>query len=56
MKCTLGFCDEFPKYIIPDEELYNEPNYSLIHFSVYTYQERCEIRYSSKWTNFMQNI
>ena len=42
MKCDFVFCDEFPKCILPDEELYDGSNYPLIHFSVYTYQGICE--------------
>ena len=38
MKWALGFFDEFIDYIIPDEEVDDGPNASLIHFSVYTYQ------------------
>ena len=38
----LGFCDKFHQYNIPDEELYDRPNYPLIYFSVYTYQAICE--------------
>ena len=40
IKFALGFCADFPKYNIPDEELDDGTNYSLIHFSVYTYQGR----------------
>ena len=40
MKCALGFCDTFTKYIIPDEELDDGTNASLIHFYVFTYQGR----------------
>ena len=42
MECDLGFCDEFPNFIIPDEELDDEPNFQLIRFSVYNYKGRCE--------------
>ena len=41
IKCTLGFCDEFNDYIITDEEQYDGPNDSIIHYSVYTYQGKC---------------
>ena len=37
-----GFCDEFINYIITDEELNDGPNYTLIHFILYTYQGICE--------------
>ena len=38
IKCDfLG--DEFTEYNIPNEELYDGQNASLIHFSVYTYQK-----------------
>ena len=40
IKCDLGFCDECPKCIIPDEELDYVTNASFIHFSVYTYKGR----------------
>ena len=42
IKRALGFCDERNKYIIPDGELDDGPSFPLIHFSVYTYQVRCE--------------
>ena len=42
MKYDLGFCGEFPNYIITDEELDDGPNAPLINFSDYTYQLRCE--------------
>ena len=38
INCDVGFCEEFPEYIIPDEELDYGKNASLIHFSVYTHQ------------------
>ena len=41
INCDLGFCDQFSEYNIPDEELDDGTNASLIHFSVYIYQERC---------------
>ena len=41
MECALGFCNECPKYIIPDEKLDDRSNSPLVHFSVYTYQGRC---------------
>ena len=41
MKCGLDSCDDIPKYIIPDKDLDDVPNSSLVHFSVYTYQGRC---------------
>ena len=34
IKCALGFCDEFPGYIIPNEELDDGPNTPLFRFSV----------------------
>ena len=37
IKYDLGFCDQCPECIIPDEELYDGPNASLIHFSIYSY-------------------
>ena len=42
IKYVLVFCDECTEYNIPNEELDDDPNTSLIHFSVYTYQGRCE--------------
>ena len=42
MNCDLGFCDKFPKYIIPDKQFYYGPDSLLILFSVYTYQVRRE--------------
>ena len=41
IKCALGFCDVFPEYNIPDEELYDGPNDSIVRFIVYNYQVRC---------------
>ena len=41
MKCALGFCDECPKWIIPDKELDDGLNAPLIYFSVYKYQGIC---------------
>ena len=42
IKFSLGFYDEFPEYNIPNKELDDGPNASIIHFSVYTYyQGRC---------------
>ena len=41
IKCALGVCDECPEYNIPDEELDDGPNVSLLHFIVYNYQGRC---------------
>ena len=41
MKCALGFCYECSEYILPDEELDDGQNDSLVHFSVYTHQLRC---------------
>ena len=41
IKCALGFCNEFPDYNTPDEELDAGPNYSIIHVSIYNYQGRC---------------
>ena len=37
----MGFCDEWTNYIIPDEELDDEPNALLIYFSVYNSKRRC---------------
>ena len=42
IKFDSSFCDEFLEYNIIDEEIYDGPNSLLIHFSVYTYQGRCE--------------
>ena len=44
VRFDLSFCDEFPEYNVPSEELDDVPNASIIHFSVYTYQGRCETR------------
>ena len=41
IKCVLGFCVKCLDYIITNEELYDVPNASIIHFRVYTYQGRC---------------
>ena len=41
MKYAFVFYDEFPKYIIPDKELYGGTNALLIPFSIYNYQVRC---------------
>ena len=41
-KCALCFCGEFPEYNLPDEEIYDGPNGSLVHFIFYTYQGICE--------------
>ena len=41
IKCDLVFCDEFPDYNIPHEELCDGSNSTIIHFSVYTYQYIC---------------
>ena len=42
IKCDLGFCDEWTEYNITNEELEDEPNSSLMYFSVHNYQGRCE--------------
>ena len=41
INCALDFCDYFPEYNIPDEELDYGPNDSMINFIVYTHQRRC---------------
>ena len=41
IKSVLIFYNEWPEYNIPDEELDDRLNASLIHFSVYTSQGRC---------------
>ena len=41
INCALGFYENWPEYIIPDEGLYSGPNDPLIHFSFFTYQGRC---------------
>ena len=41
IKCDLGFGDECTEYNIPDEEIDDGPDDSIIHFSVYTYQGIC---------------
>ena len=42
IKFDSSFCDEFLEYNITNEEIDYGPNALLIHFSVYTYQGRCE--------------
>ena len=41
IKDDLVFCDECFEYNIPDEELYDGTNSSLIYFNVYSYQGIC---------------
>ena len=41
MKCTLGFCNEFTEYNIPDEEIQYGPKATLFPLSFYPDQERC---------------
>ena len=43
IKCALGFCYECPEYSIPDKELDDAPNASIIHLSVYIYHRRYSI-------------
>ena len=57
VQSLLFFGGGFPKYIVPDEDIYDEPNSLLGHVCVYTYQGGCvKTWYNSKCTNFIKTL
>ena len=54
IKCSLGFCDELPKYKITDKELDDRKMILYPFWCIYLSRKMCNKWYNSKWTKFMK--